>query len=257
MDLSRYIGMPLLATEHGKSVDNLLAYVHWLMIILFIGWSAYFLYAVFRFSAKRNPKADYVGVKSHIGTYLEVGVALVEAVLLFGFSIPLWAKVVDRPPEGQGTVVIRMVAHQFNWTFLYPGKDGKFGRQDVSLVKTDNPLGLDKTDPLAKDDFIVEGDFQLPVNKDVIIHLSSQDVIHSFKIVPFRITQDCIPGMSIPTWFKPTVKGRYQINCSQLCGNGHYSMRGTLSVVEQAEFDAWIAKKSGGAAAGGGGGSYE
>jgi cytochrome c oxidase subunit 2 len=88
----------------------------------------------------------------------------------------------------------------------------------------------------------------VPVNKPVICYISSKDVIHSFKLIAMRITQDAIPGMRIPVWFKPTKEGRYQINCAQLCGNSHSAMTAGMLVVEsQAAFDKWLASKAGAA----------
>jgi cytochrome c oxidase subunit 2 len=85
-------------------------------------------------------------------------------------------------------------------------------------------------------------------NKPVIIYISSKDVVHSFKIIALRITQDAIPGMRIPIWFRPTQEGRYQINCAQLCGNSHSVMsQGFLVVESQAAFDKWLASKAGAA----------
>src|SRR5258707_15387839 len=92
------LGLPALASEHGKDVDNLNIYVHWLMIVLFVGWLAYFAYALFRFHRSRNPKADYVGVKNHASNYIEGAVALVEAVLLICVAGPLWGKSTDKFP---------------------------------------------------------------------------------------------------------------------------------------------------------------
>ena len=110
IDMHKLLDLPVLASEHGKDVDNFIIYVHWLMLVLFIGWVSYFAYTLIRFRAKRNPKADYVGVKSHASSYLEVTVALVEAVLLIGFAIPLWAKVVDEYPDPSEATQIRVVA---------------------------------------------------------------------------------------------------------------------------------------------------
>src|SRR3954463_3414375 len=124
--MEKLLGLPVLASEHGKDVDNLIIYVHWLMIVLFVGWLAYFAYALFRFHKSRNPKADYVGVKSHASNWVEGIVILVEGVLLIAFAIPLWAKAVEKlPSEGESTV-IHIVAQQFDWNVRYPGKDGAF-----------------------------------------------------------------------------------------------------------------------------------
>jgi len=96
---SDLLGLPVLASEHGEQVDNLIIYVHWLMIALFIGWLAYFAYVLFRFHRSRHPKADYMGVQTHASTYIEGAVALVEGVLLIGIAIPFWAQAVTVPKE--------------------------------------------------------------------------------------------------------------------------------------------------------------
>src|SRR3954463_2041519 len=242
--MEKLLGLPVLASEHGKDVDNLIIYVHWLMIVLFVGWLAYFAYTLFRFHRSRNPKADYVGVKNHASNYIEGAVAIVEAVLLIFVAIPLWARTVDKLPDKKAATEIYIVGQQFQWNGRYAGKDGVFGKQEMRLVTAENPFGVDPTDPAGKDDLIVQSELHVPVNKPVIGYVSSKDVIHSFKIIAMRVTQDAIPGTRIPVWFTPTREGRYQINCAQLCGNGHSQMAAGMLVVESQEaFDKWAASK--------------
>jgi cytochrome c oxidase subunit 2 len=145
-------------------------------------------------------------------------------------------------------IFVRFIAQQFAWNVRYPGPDGVFGRQDMKFVASDNVFGVDPSDPNGKDDIQLLNEIHVPVNKPVIIYLSSKDVIHSLKIISMRVTQDTIPGLRIPVWFKPVKEGRYQINCAQLCGNGHSAMSGGYLVVEsQAAFDKWLKSKSGAA----------
>jgi cytochrome c oxidase subunit 2 len=231
-------------------VDDLIIYVHWLMIVLFIGWSAYFIYALWRFSGKRHPKADPVGVRSHASNYIEIGVIIAELVLLIGFAIPMWAKAsnVTKMPDYKDALTIQIVAQQFAWNARYAGKDGVFGKQDMNDVTEANLFGVMPNDPNGKDDVQVLNEIHVPVGKPVICQITSKDVIHSFKVIALRVTQDAIPGMRIPCWFKATKVGHYQINCAQLCGNGHSGMSGGLLVVEsQADFDKWVASKAGAA----------
>jgi cytochrome c oxidase subunit 2 len=250
--MEKLLGLPPLASEHGKDVDNLIIYVHYLMIALFVGWLAYFAYALFRFHRSRNPKADYIGVRNHASNYIEVIVALVEAVILLFVAVPLWSKAVE-PVDEKDATNIQIVAQQFAWNVRYPGKDGKFGAQDMKFVTADNPFGVDPNDPAGKDDIQEPNFVHVVVNKPVIIRLSSKDVIHSFKVIAMRVTQDAIPGMRIPIHFTPTQVGTYQINCAQLCGQGHASMASGYMVVEsQEDFDKWIAKQTPVAASGGG-----
>lgn len=240
------LGLPPLASENGQDVDNLIIYVHWLMIALFIGWIIYFFYALYRFRSSRNPKADYVGVRNHASSYIELAVAGVEAVLLVFIAVPLWAKAVDKFPPASESTVIQVVAQQYAWNARYAGLDGIFGRQDMKFVASDNVFGVDPTDANGKDDIQTLNDIHVVIDKPVIIYLSSKDVIHSLKIIAMRVCQDAIPGLRIPVWFKPTKLGRYQINCAQLCGPGHASMTGGYVTVEsQADFDKWIRSKSG------------
>jgi len=168
----KLLDLPYLASEHGKHVDDLIVYVHCLMGVLFVGWLGYFLYTIFRFRKSKHPKADYVGVKGHVSNWVEGGVAVVEAVLLIGFAVPLWAKAVTRPPVEKESTVIHVLAKQFNWNAHYAGPDGVMGRQDPTLAATSggqDPFGIDrKNDPHAKDDVVVMGNIVVPVNKPVV-----------------------------------------------------------------------------------------
>jgi len=246
IEISRHLlGMPVVASKHGPDVDKLVVMVHWLMASLFIGWFAYFILALLKFNNKANPKADYVGIKGHASSYLEAVVAIIEGVLLLGFAVPLWAASVDNFPKESESTNIRIVAQQFGWNAFYPGKDGKFGAQKPELVSTDNPWGFVKDDEAGKDDFYSYNEIHVPVNKPVLINLTSKDVIHDFKVIAMRVTQDAIPGLRIPIHFTPVKTGVYQINCAQLCGNGHSTMSaGRLRVDTQEDYDAWVATKS-------------
>ena len=254
--MDKILGLPELASKHGAEVDKFIIYIHYLMIALFIGWSAYFLYALWRFRRSRCPKADYVGVTSHASSYIELAVAAVEIVLLCWFAIPLWANVVEQPFDEKSAQFIRVTAQQFSWSGRYPGPDRVFGKQDMKLVSSANKMGLlqldekrKAEDPEGKDDVLLADGMEIvaPVNTDVVISLSSLDVIHSFKVPAMRMTHDAIPGMRIPVHFYPTKTGTYQINCAQLCGVGHSTMKGIFKVVETNEFELWLKSKAGAA----------
>jgi cytochrome c oxidase subunit 2 len=240
-DISKYLGLPRDVSAHGHGIDYTIGLVHILMFLLFVGWGIYFIYALVRFRRSKSAKADYVGVKSHFSSYIEIGVAVFEAILLIGFSIPIWAKLKTDFPSEKDSTVIRIVAEQFAWNIHYPGPDGVFGKTDIKLVnKETNPIGLDKSDPNAKDDITAINQLHFPVGKPVIIHLSSKDVIHSFFIPEMRIKHDAIPGTSVPIWFQATQTGNFEIACAQLCGLGHYRMRGYVTIHTPEEYKAWI-----------------
>ena len=243
--LNELIGMPPNASEHGYQIDHIIEFSHWFMGALFVGWSAFFIYVLIRFRKSRHPVADHEGVKSGISTHLEFAVVLIEAVLLIGFAIPLWAKRVNSFPDDKSAIVIHAIGQQFNWTFHMPGPDGVFGRRDVHLVSDANALGLDLNDPAAKDDITAgSNDLHVPKDRPVIIELSSKDVIHNFALPHMRIAQDAIPGQIIPMWFKPIKTGSYEVICGQLCGLGHWGMRGTVTVDEPAEYQAWLKERA-------------
>lgn len=236
-----FLGLPVEASAHAAEIDHMIILVHYLMFVLFIGWGIFFVYVLYRFRRGANPKASYTGVKGHGSKYLEIAVAIVEVILLVGYAIPAWAKrVKEVPPDNEATVV-RVVGEQFAWNVQYPGPDGKFGRTDPKLVTADNPLGLDRTDPNAKDDVTTINQLNLPVDKPVVVHLSSKDVIHSFGLYEMRIKQDAVPGLEFPVWFIPTRVGDYEITCSQLCGLGHFRMRGFVTIQSQGDFQKWMA----------------
>jgi cytochrome c oxidase subunit II len=247
--------LPIDASGQGAGVDQLIIYVHVLMGLLFVGWIGYFFYVVMRYHKSNNPKADYVGIKSHASSYIEALVAIFEGVLLVGFAIPVWSRAVDKFPSEKDSTVIKVIAQQFQWNGWYPGPQGKFCTNDEKFITGDNPFGLDKNDPSYKQNFFVAKDLVVPVDKPVIVYISSLDVIHCFTCRPMRVTQDAIPGMVFPAHFTPKREGTYMIDCAQLCGQGHYTMKGTVKVVKQAEYDKWVAEKS--KAGGGGGGGYE
>jgi cytochrome c oxidase subunit 2 len=258
-NISKYLGLPINASSHGHMIDNMIGWVHWLMLLLFVGWGIYLIIAIIKFSEKTNPKADYNGVQSHYSQYAEYGVIIFEAFLLIGLSIPLYSQLKTSLPSDNEVNHIRVIAQQFAWNIHYPGVDGKFGDTDINLVDEEsNPIGLVR-DGNGADDIVTLNQMHLPVNQQVMIHLSSKDVIHSFGIPEMRIKQDAVPGMTIPFFFTPTMtsaefldeiqgsaregKG-YEIACAQLCGNSHYRMRGFLTVESEDEFNGWLEEEA-------------
>ena len=242
--INQFLGQPVNFSEHGFQIDHIIEFCHWFMGALFIGWLSYFIFVLWRFRKSRNPVANHEGVTSGISTHLEFAVVLIEAVLLVGFAIPLWAKRVNAFPNDKDAIVVQAIGQQFNWNFHLPGPDGVFGRQSVDLISNSNPIGLDPTDPNSKDDLVVLGELHVPVDRNVIVDVSSKDVIHNFDLPSMRIAQDAIPGQVIPMWFKPIKTGTYEIVCGQLCGLGHYAMKGTLVVDTPADYQAWLKERA-------------
>lgn len=243
--INQWFGIPELASEHGELVDHMLGFVHWFMLILFVGWSAYLVWVFYRYNQKRNSRADYHGVRGHATTHIEIGVVIVEAILLLGFAFPLWAKQADEYPTSPDTVKLRAVGEKFLWNFQYAGTDHMLGAMGAKYIDpgSGNPTGKDPHDPNSADDF-VSPSLKLPKDRPVIIDVRSKDVIHNLALLPMRVATDATPGIHSHMWFKPVKTGTWDIICGQLCGPGHAQMKAVLEVVEQKEFDEWVKEQS-------------
>ena len=256
-EILHYLGLPINMSVDGPAIDEVIILTHWLMLVLFIGWGAFFIVSLVKFRSSKNPNADHDGVKSHFSSVLEVVVAVIEMMLLVGFALPIWASRINNVPEvNSGAVHARVVAQQFAWNIHYPGADGKFGQVRIDLVdEQENPIGLDRGSPNASDDFFTINQLHIPAHKKIRIDLTTKDVIHNFKLPELRVSQDAIPGMVIPIHFEATltseqflrtVKGTpregkgLEISCAQLCGLGHYRMKGFLTIHDQDGYNSWL-----------------
>ncbi|MEO2186758.1 MAG: cytochrome c oxidase subunit II [bacterium] len=256
IDILHKLGLPINMSVQGAAIDEINAIVHWLMLILFVGWGLFFIVSLVKFRASKNAKADYTGVKSHLSSLLEAVVAVIEIVILSGFGFPIWAARVTDVPSTYESVHLRVVAQQFAWNFHYPGPDGKFGKTRADLVdEQENPVGLDRSSDNASDDFYTVNQLHVPVNKKIRIDLTSLDVIHSFTLPELRVKQDAIPGMVIPVHFTATMTSNeflkttigtkregksLEVTCAQLCGLGHYRMRGFFTVHDDDGYQSWL-----------------
>jgi cytochrome c oxidase subunit 2 len=226
--LNRFL--PPAASAHAGAIDAMLEHVHLMVLVLFAGWAAYFVYVLLRFRSGTHPKANPAGTSGRFAMAVFAAVAVAEAVMLIGFALPLWFERTSAAPAVENPLVIRVTAEQFVWNVHYPGADGEFGDTKPALVSSTNPLGLDRESRYGKDDLVFLSEIHLPVNRPVLIQLASKDVIHSFGVPAMRVKQDAVPGLRAPVWFTPTVEGEFEIACSQLCGIGHHRMRGVIKV---------------------------
>ena len=260
--LGENLGFPVNASTHGLIIDHMNGWIHWLMLLLFIGWGIFFIVTIYKFGIKKeNEKADYDGIQSHYSTYAEYGVILFEVFLLIAFAVPVWSMVKTNIPDiNDETIEVRVIAQQFAWNIHYPGADGKFGTTSLDLVDEEiNPIGLDRSSTYGADDIVTINQMHIPVNKNIIVYLSSKDVIHSFSLPEMRVKQDAVPGYTVPVFFNATmtsdefleeIKGSaregkgFEIACAQLCGNSHYRMKGYLTVETEDEFNAWLEEEA-------------
>ena len=177
-----------------------------------------------------------------------VGVASIVAFPDW-LTVTFSARVCPFPPLAavatiENAAVVEAVGQQWEWSFRFPGKDGVLGTADARFVNENNPFGLNPNDPYGKDDVLIEGNtLHLPIGKPIKMVLRSKDVLHDFFVPQFRARMNLVPGLVTYFWFTPTKTGKYEILCAQLCGIGHYTMRGYVIVDDQRTFDAWLKKQ--------------
>ena len=235
--------LPAAASAHAASLDAVLTSVHVHMLFIFVVWLAVFAYALVRFRKGANPEPRVEGVRGLWPALLIGAIIVGDVVILAVQALPAWSARNEPPPATARPLEVRIAAEQFAWNIHYPGPDGVFGRTGRQLISASNPVGIDREDPAAKDDIGLLNILTLPIDRTVIIQLTSRDVIHSFTLNEMRVKQDANPGMTARVWFTPTQIGNWEIACSQLCGLGHYRMRGEYRIVTPAGWDAWQAEE--------------
>ena len=233
--------LPAAASEHARTLDAVLTSVHTHMLLIFVVWLTVFVVALVKFRRSANPDARQHGVRGLWPALAIGGVIVGDVIILATQALPAWSERMAPPPAATMPVEIRIAAEQFAWNIHYPGPDRVFGRTSQALVSASNPVGIDREDPAAADDIGLLNVLMLPVNRTAVVQLTSRDVIHSFTLNEMRVKQDANPGMTPRVWFTPNAIGDWEIACSQLCGLGHYRMRGEYHVVDQAAWDRWQA----------------
>jgi cytochrome c oxidase subunit 2 len=232
--------IPAAASSHATSFDAVLMSVHVHIVLIFAAWLAVFVYALIRFRKRANPEPRSEGARG-FWPVVAIGAVIVGDVLILAMlALPAWSEQ-NQPPRLAIPLRLRVTAEQFAWNIHYPGIDGVFGRTDQSLISATNPLGIDRSDGAARDDIGLQNILMLPLYRTVVIDLTSRDVIHSFTLNEMRVKQDANPGMTTRLWFIPTQIGAWDIACSQLCGLGHYRMRGEYQVVTTEDWVRWQA----------------
>ncbi|NLR59616.1 cytochrome c oxidase subunit II [Chitinophaga polysaccharea] len=241
------------ASVQGEGVDTLIYVTLAITGIVFVITQILLFWFAFKYQEKEGRKAFYFPHNNKLEVIWTVIPAIALTVLV-AFGLKHWFQLTsDAPKDAQ---VVEVTGKQFNWIFRYPGKDGQLGRRDFKAIDpgAGNELGMDWNDPLNKDDFMPT-EVHLVVGKPVKFIIGSRDVIHDVGLPHFRMKMDAVPGIPTTLWFTPKYTTKqmkektgnpdftYEISCDQMCGSGHYSMRGVIVVETQEEFDAWAAKQ--------------
>lgn len=233
---------PPSASSYSDAHDQLFIIVYYIGVGIFLLVNSILVYFVWHYRHKPGVK----GYHYHGNNIVEFTWTLLPTILFAGlglYSDEMW-KVMKYPSKiPTPDIEIDVVGQAFAWSVRYPGADGLLGKRSAKYRTASNLFGIEPNDVHGKDDIVLTGEFNLPINKNVIVHLSSVDVLHSFFVPPFRIKQDAVPGAWIDMWFNGTKVGKYEIACAELCGSGHYAMRGVVNMQSDLDFNKWMNEK--------------
>lgn len=241
------------ASEHGEKIDTMMWLTLGITGVVFFLTQILLFWFSWKYQYTEKRKAFYYPHNNKLELLWTVVPALFLTVLV-GFGLYYWFGITKPAPKD--AQVVEITGKQFNWLVRYPGKDGVLGRKNYRLTDASNgnALGVDWEDGASHDD-LEATEVHLVVNKPVKFVINAQDVIHDVGLPHFRLKMDAVPGIPTTIWFTPkyttaemkNITGNkdfvYEISCDQMCGSGHYSMRGVIIVETQEEYNAWMADK--------------
>ena len=218
-------------------IDDTIIITFWVTGVVFIAVILFMAYCVYKFRYQEGRRAEYKP-ESHKLEWWLTGLTAVGVAVMLTPGLFVWNQFVTVP---EGAAEVEVLAKQWTWGYRFPGKDGKLGKTSARNINDDNPFGIDPNDPNGKDDVVVDdAELHLPLNKPVKVLLRSIDVLHNFHVPQFRAKMDMVPGQVTYYWFEPTRTGNFDIMCYELCGTGHYAMRGNVVVETEADFQKWL-----------------
>ncbi len=248
----KILGEP--ASDHGILIDRMLYITIALTGIVFVITQVALFWFSYKYQESDKRKAFYYPHNNKLELIWTV-IPAITLTILVGFGLFYWFKITGDAPKN--SMVVEVVGKQFGWEFRYPGKDGILGKKYFKKVDpaNNNPAGQLWEDEANHDDVFMEQEMHLVVNKPVKLVIGAKDVIHDVGLAHFRMKMDAVPGTPTTMWFTPRFTTKemiektgkpnftYEISCDQMCGQGHWSMRGVIVVETQEEFDAWMAQK--------------
>jgi cytochrome c oxidase subunit II len=219
------------------TIDDTISITFWVTGVVYVAITLFMAYALIRYRYRKEARAAYEPENKKLEWWLlsltTVGVAAMLAPGLF-----VWAKFVDVPKDA---AVVEAMGQQWSWSYRLPGKDGKLGTVDARHVSDENPFGMNPADPNGQDDVLVSSpELHLPLGKPIKLLLRSKDVLHNFSVAQIRVKMDLVPGLVTHVWFIPTRTGEFDLLCEELCGIGHFAMRGRLVVEEPGAYEQWL-----------------
>ncbi len=218
-------------------IDTTIIITFWVTGVVFVGVVLFTAYCTYRYRYRKGKKAEYEPENAKLEWWLTILTTIGVAVMLAP-GLLAWDEFVSVP---KGAAEFEVVGKQWDWAYRFPGKDGKLGTSDARNINDDNPFGLNPKDKNGRDDILInDSELHLPIDKPVKVLLRSIDVLHNFTVPQFRAKMDMVPGAVTYFWFTPTKTGEFDILCFELCGVGHYAMRGTVVVDSVSDFQAWL-----------------
>ncbi len=241
------------ASVQGEKVDSML----WVTIAVtgsvFIATQILLFWFAYKYQEKPERKVFYFPHNTNLELLWTVVPAIVLTVLVV-IGLRNWFSFTGEAPKD--ALVIEVTGKQFGWIFRYPGSDNQLGKKYYKNIdNASNSLGLVWEDKTTHDDIVTEQTVYVVKEKPCKFIIGSRDVIHDVGLSQFRMKMDAVPGIPTTMWFTPKYTTKemqertgnpnfaYEISCDQMCGNGHYSMKGIIQVVTQAEYDEWVAKQ--------------
>jgi cytochrome c oxidase subunit 2 len=243
------------ASNHGVDVDNMMAITLIITGIVFVVTQVLLFWFAYKYQESDTRKAFFYPHNNKLEVIWTAVPAIVLTVMV-GFGLFYWFRMTGEAPKD--AMVVEVTGSQFKWEYRYPGKDKILGKKFYKAINEGekNPLGQLWEDPANHDDIYITGDhLHLVVNKPVKLVINAKDVIHDVGLAHFRMKMDAVPGTPTTMWFTPTKSTAdmkkelndpnfvYELSCDQMCGQGHFKMRGTIIVESQESFDAWMAGK--------------
>jgi cytochrome c oxidase subunit 2 len=225
-----------IASNWGYVDDTIIA-TFWITGVVFIVVVMFMAFCVFRYRHREGRRADYEPENKKLEWWL-TGLTTVGVAGMLAPGLVVWDQFVTVPEDA---TEFEAVGQQWQWSFRFPGKDGVLGTTEARNISFENPFGLNIDDPNGQDDILIEdSEVHLPLDKPVKVLLRSIDVLHDFYVPEFRAKMDMVPGMITYFWLTPIRAGTFDILCFELCGTGHYVMRGKVVVEEDSAYQAWL-----------------
>jgi cytochrome c oxidase subunit 2 len=233
--LSPWYFTPIASNWH--TIDDTISITFWVTGVVFVAIAAFMAWALIRYRHREGGRASYQPENKRLEGWL-MGVTTIGVAAMLAPGLLVWADVIHVP---QDAMVVEVVAQQWNWSYRLPGKDGKLGTVHPRFVSDTNPFGINPTDPSGQDDVLAANpELRLPLGRPVKLLLRSKDVLHDFAVAQLRVKMDMVPGLVTYSWFTPARTGSFDLLCEELCGVGHFAMRGRIVVEEPAAYQAWL-----------------